>query len=224
MLTDLPEWLKEFKENLVDRELPASAHISQESDLKHPRNSDVCLKTKMTRDPCRRRTDEGLTSCRKVRWLDNDWSQSPQRGRWVSKQSPIRCRHARSCHSMDSILSVQNKIFTWDKKNCLILGVVVRVNLCVSAHCSDRRSRRFSALRSIQQQQANRSKQGSHNVRIITELPLETDDGIMSRVTVIMTSRKVLRIWQKICCFNYFQFTVKRQERSRSKRRTFVKR
>ena len=29
---------------------------------------------------------------------------------------------------------------------------------------------------------------------------------------------------QRISCFNYFQFTVKREERSRSKRRAFVKR
>ena len=39
---------------------------------------------------------------------------------------------------------------------------------------SHRRSRRFSAFKSIQQQQANRSKQGSHNVRIFRCEPLET--------------------------------------------------
>ena len=82
-------------------------------------------------------------------------------------------------------------------------------HLCVSAHYSERRFARFSALRSIQQQQANRSKHGSHNVRIIRELSLEKDDGIMSRVTVIMTSRKVMRIWQKIF---FQQFSVHSQK------------
>ena len=76
-LADLPEWLEEFKENLVDTELLASAHSSQESDPEHPtkvatkswmhniythfpkdRNCDVCLRTRMTRAPCRRRTGE----------------------------------------------------------------------------------------------------------------------------------------------------------------------
>ena len=35
---------------------------------------------------------------------------------WISKRSSIRCRCSRSCHSMDSILSVQNKDFTRDGK------------------------------------------------------------------------------------------------------------
>ena len=35
-LADLPEWLEEFKENLVDTELLASTHTSQESDSEHP--------------------------------------------------------------------------------------------------------------------------------------------------------------------------------------------
>ena len=35
-LADPPEWLEELKENLVDPELPASAHSSQQSDLEHP--------------------------------------------------------------------------------------------------------------------------------------------------------------------------------------------
>ena len=50
----------------------------------------------MTREPCR--------------------SQSPQWGWWITKQSPVRCRCSRCCHSMDSILSMQNKDFTGDGK------------------------------------------------------------------------------------------------------------
>ena len=44
----------------------------------------------------------------------------------------------------------------------------------------------------------------------------------MSRMRAAMTSRNVMRIWQKICFSTIFQFTVKREEKSRSKRRTFV--
>ena len=76
-LADLPEWLEEF--NLEDTELHASAHRSQNSDSERPtkvatksrrhsiythspkdRNCEVCLRTKMTRTPCRRRTGEAL--------------------------------------------------------------------------------------------------------------------------------------------------------------------
>ena len=56
------------------------------------------------------------TSSRKVWWLDNSRSQSPRWRRWISKQSPIRSRGTRSSHSMDSILSVQNKNFSGDGK------------------------------------------------------------------------------------------------------------
>ena len=78
-VADLPEWLEEFKEDLVDTELHASAHSSQDSDSRHhtkvatksrkhsiyshfPKdwNCEVCLRTKMTRAPCRRRTGEAL--------------------------------------------------------------------------------------------------------------------------------------------------------------------
>ena len=71
LLADFPDWLQDFKENLKETELHASAHSSPESDLEHPtkvvtksrkhsihthlpkdRNCDVCLRTKMTRAPC----------------------------------------------------------------------------------------------------------------------------------------------------------------------------
>ena len=78
-LRDLPEWLEEFTDNLEHAELLASKHSAQDSDSerftkvvsnsrKHSiythspkdRNCEVCLRTKMTRAPCRRRTDEAL--------------------------------------------------------------------------------------------------------------------------------------------------------------------
>ena len=56
------------------------------------------------------------TSSRKVRRLDNGWSQSPQRAGWITEQSPVRCRCSRSCHSTDLIPSVKNKDFKRDGK------------------------------------------------------------------------------------------------------------
>ena len=83
-LRDLLEWLEEPTENLEDTEVPAPAHISQDSDSerhakvvsksrKHcvyaqfpkDRNCEVCLRTKMTRAPCRRRTGEALPRAEK---------------------------------------------------------------------------------------------------------------------------------------------------------------
>ena len=76
--SEIPEWLQEFKENLVDDEIPehgdshaSSSHevslepISKRSDDlgKHSvythfpkdRNCEICQRTKITRAPCRRR-------------------------------------------------------------------------------------------------------------------------------------------------------------------------
>ena len=69
-----PEWLEEFTDNLEDTEVSASTHISQDSNSKHfakvtfrkhsigthipkDRNFEICKRIKMTRTPCRRRTD-----------------------------------------------------------------------------------------------------------------------------------------------------------------------
>ena len=71
-LADLPQWLEEFKENLVDRIACIRTNSSQESDPEHPTkvatksrkhciythfpkdwNCDVCLRTEMTRVCCR---------------------------------------------------------------------------------------------------------------------------------------------------------------------------
>ena len=84
-LADLPDWLEEFKENLVDIELPASAHSSHGSDPEYPtkvvsksrkhsikthfpkdRNCEVCLRTKTARAACRRRFGEALLRAEKL--------------------------------------------------------------------------------------------------------------------------------------------------------------
>ena len=73
---DLPEWLEEFKENLVDESVPEHRDASSSSHElpsgprakvvsgKHSifshfpkdRNCDICLRTKITRASCRKRT------------------------------------------------------------------------------------------------------------------------------------------------------------------------
>ena len=55
-------------------------------------------------------------SRRKVWWLDNSWSRSTPRWRWITEQSSIRCRGAGFRHPKDSILSVHNKNFSGDGK------------------------------------------------------------------------------------------------------------
>ena len=61
------------------------------------------------------------TSSRKVWWLG-----------WISKQSPSRRHGTRSCHSMDSILSVQNKNFSGDGR---VLKKVSRAVRKAESHC-----------------------------------------------------------------------------------------
>ena len=79
-------------------------------------NCEVCLRTKIYKGSLQKTHWRSITSSRKVWWLDNGWSQGPQWGGWITKQSLVRCRCSRSCRSMDSILSVQNKDFTRDGK------------------------------------------------------------------------------------------------------------
>ena len=78
LCSDIPEWLQEFKENLVDDEIPAhgdshasssheaslertparSADLGKHSvytDFPKDRNCEICQRTKITRAPCRRR-------------------------------------------------------------------------------------------------------------------------------------------------------------------------
>ena len=77
--SEIPEWLQEFRENLVDDELPehGDSHDSSSSEASlepilerreelckdivythflKDRNCEICQRTKITRAPCRRRT------------------------------------------------------------------------------------------------------------------------------------------------------------------------
>ena len=81
--SEIPEWLQEFRENLVDDEIPvhgdshaSSSHevsleptFKRREDLgKHSvythfpkdRNCEICKRTKITRAPCRRRNGEAV--------------------------------------------------------------------------------------------------------------------------------------------------------------------
>ena len=64
---DLPEWLEEFKENLVVDGVPElSGKHSIFTHFPKDRNSDICLRTKITRAPCRRRA--GTVVPRAEKW------------------------------------------------------------------------------------------------------------------------------------------------------------
>ena len=86
--SEIPEWLQEFRENLVDDEIPvhrdSHASSSHEASLeptfkrredlgKHSvhthfpkyRNCEICKRTKITRAPCRRRNGEAVSRAEK---------------------------------------------------------------------------------------------------------------------------------------------------------------
>ena len=83
-LRNLPEWLEEFTDSLEDTETPVLAHVSQDTDSERPakvasrtrrhsifthfpkdRNCEVCMWTKITKAPCRRRTGEAVPRAEK---------------------------------------------------------------------------------------------------------------------------------------------------------------
>ena len=89
LCSDIPEWLQEFRENLVDDEIPlqGGSHASSSHEVslepttkrredlgKHSvythfpkdRNCEICKRTKITRAPCRRRNGEVVLPSRKL--------------------------------------------------------------------------------------------------------------------------------------------------------------
>ena len=136
--SEIPEWLQEFRENLVDDEIPehgeshaSSSHeaslepiLKRREDLcKHSvythfpkdRNCEICKRTKITRAACRRRDGEAVPRAVNFGDLitaDHSRSQGPKRQLRISKQSSIRSRGAGSSHSMDPGVPVQNQNFT----------------------------------------------------------------------------------------------------------------
>ena len=76
--SEIPEWLQEFRENLVDDEIPlqggshaSSSHEVSSRDVRiethfpKDRNCEICKRTKITRAPCRRRKGEAVPRANK---------------------------------------------------------------------------------------------------------------------------------------------------------------
>ena len=135
--SDIPEWLQEFRENLVDERVPEhrDSHVSSSHELslepmrsgdlgKHSvythfpkdRNCEICHRTKITRAPCRRRIGGVVLRAGIFWWFNYSRSQSSQWRWWISKQSSTCSRGARLGHPMDPVVSVQNKNFSGNTK------------------------------------------------------------------------------------------------------------
>ena len=123
--SEIPEWLQEFRENLVDDEIPlqggshaSSSHeaslgsttkrredLSMHSVHTHfpkDRNCEICKRTKITRAPCRRRNGEAVL--RAVNFGDLITADH----KVLSLETITICsRGAGSSHPMDSGVSVR---------------------------------------------------------------------------------------------------------------------
>ena len=128
--SDIPEWLQEFRENLVDERVHTRVllmnhlynlwevwtWVSTVFILTSDRNCAISRRTKITRASCRRRTGTVVPRAEQFGWLDHSGSQSFQWRMWISKQSSICNRGARLGYSMDPVVSVQNKNFSGNTK------------------------------------------------------------------------------------------------------------
>ena len=132
---EIPDWLQEFRENLVDDEIPlqggSHASSSQEASLepttkrredlgKHnvhthfpkDRNCEICKRTKITRAPCRRRKGEAVPRA------DNFGDLITADHKVLSDNCESRNNHryrsrgTGSSYSMDPGVSVQKQNFT----------------------------------------------------------------------------------------------------------------
>ena len=133
--SEIPEWLQEFLENLVDDEIPlqggshaSSSHeVSSESTTKKSedlgkhnvhihfpkdRDCEICKRTKITRTPCRRRNGEAVLRAANFGDLITANHKVTSDNYESRNKSPICSRGAGSSHSMDPGVSVQNQNFT----------------------------------------------------------------------------------------------------------------
>ena len=101
LCSDIPEWLQELRENLVDDEIPehgdSHASSSHEASLEpttkrredlgkrsvythfpKDRNGEICQRTKITRAPCRRRNGGAVHRAEHIGDLNNSRSQGSQ--------------------------------------------------------------------------------------------------------------------------------------------------
>ena len=132
--SEIPEWLQEFRENLVDDEIPlqGGSHASSSHEVslepttkrredlgKHnvhtqfpkDRNCEICKRTKITRAPCRRRNGEAVP--RAANFGDLITANHKVLSDNCESRNNHRCsRGAGSSHSMDPGVSVQKQNFT----------------------------------------------------------------------------------------------------------------
>ena len=133
--SEIPQWLQEFREILVDDEIPlqGGSHASSSHEVsleptterredfgKHnvythfpeDRNCEMCKKDQNYKGTVQKTQWWSRTSCWKFWWNDNSKSQGPKRQLRISKQSPISSRGAGSSHSMEPSISMQKQNFT----------------------------------------------------------------------------------------------------------------
>ena len=137
--SDVPEWLQEFRESLVDGRVPEhrdshassshepsleptparSADLGKHSVYTHfpkDRNCEICQRTKITRAPCRRGTGRVVLRAENCGDLITADHKVLSEKLWISKQSSICSRGAGLGHPMDPAVSVQNKNFSANTK------------------------------------------------------------------------------------------------------------
>ena len=139
LYSEIPEWLQEFRENLVDDEIPvhgdSDASSSREASLESifkrsvyshfpkDRNCEICKRTKITRAPCRRRNGGAVPRAENFGDLITADHKVLSDHCEFSIQSPICHRGAGLGHSMDPSISVKNKNFTRNpEKLAKVLG------------------------------------------------------------------------------------------------------
>ena len=133
--SEIPEWLQEFRDNLVDDEIPehGDSHASSSHEVslepkptrsadlgKHSvythfpidRNCEICKQTKITRPPCRRRVGGAVPRAGNFGDLITADHKVLSEGCASRNNHPIRCCGAGLGHPMDPVVSVQNKNFS----------------------------------------------------------------------------------------------------------------
>ena len=131
LCSEIPEWLQEFRENLVDDEIPvhgdshasSSHNVSLEPTTKRredlgkhnvhthfpkDRNCEICQRTKITRAPCRRRNGGAVLRAENLGDLISADHKVLSDNLRISKQSPICSRGAGLGRPMDPVVSVQD--------------------------------------------------------------------------------------------------------------------
>ena len=139
LCSDIPEWLKEFRENLVDDRVPehrdTHASSSHESSLeptlarsvdlgKHSvethfpkfRNCEICKRTKITRAPCRSRIGRVVPRAENFGDLITADNKIVSAGCEISKRSSMCSRGAGLGYPMDQSYPCKNKNFSGKTK------------------------------------------------------------------------------------------------------------